>query len=610
MIRFRNCKCKVEEGKFNIGSIPMDCPAVWNLIGTGNTIGIFQLETKLGQDWSRKVQPQNIEELAALTALLRPGPLEANISNDYVDIKFGKKKIQYLHPKLQPILEKTYGQMVYQEQALKIATDIAGFSAENADSLRKAIGKKNPKLMTKMRDNFIEGCKRCSNITQEVAEQIFSWIEKCQRYSFNRPHGMSYGHLAYQTAWVKCHFPLEFFTSYLIFSQYKSDPKEEIYRLVQNARLFGINISPPAIYRGNIHFQIVNANEIAFGLAHIKEVGKSAIQKIIDINNKDSNGLRTWADFLSSVPGFHRNVGIALIKAGACDSYNMGRNEMIRELEVIWGTTGIDNNGKKVKIKGLTTKEKEFFFNQLKQGMNTLEILYKMAESPSSKTKNINQMCKIELIEAAKNYLGQIATIHKHIKDGDSKFIYIDPKEKEIWLDNLSTKTKKDLSRIMIENGYRNKIVRSPCANNTRRKIILQKANILQEPINDTNIVNAAAEKHFLGIALSCSPVDDINNNLATHTCLDIARSSNNQDVIACIVIDNVKYIKTKKGKNPGQPMCFLTISDSTYSIDSAVVFPKVFNKVKAFCKEDTINLIYGIKQHGSLIVQNIRKLI
>ena len=156
MIKFTNCKCKVEKGKFSIGDIDLDCPAVWQLISSGRTVGVFQLEKNLGQDWSKRVRPNSLEELAVLTALLRPGPLEAGMTQDYVDIKFGRKKHSYLHQALKPILESTYGCLVYQEQAIRIATDIAGFSPESADELRKAIGKKKPELMAKVKSKFVK----------------------------------------------------------------------------------------------------------------------------------------------------------------------------------------------------------------------------------------------------------------------------------------------------------------------------------------------------------------------------------------------------------------------------------------------------------------------
>jgi len=223
--QFQKCACMVTPGKFDINNIPLDCKATWDLISRGHTIGVFQLEKRLGQDWSRKVKPRNIEELSDLISLLRPGPLNANMSQDYVDIKFGIKNNYYIHPLLEPILESTHGCLVYQEEAIKIAVDIAGFSLEAADDLRKAIGKKKPELMAKLKKEFIEGAKETSQIDLEIAERIFGWIEKCQRYSFNKSHAISYAMIGYQTAWLKCHFKHEFFTSYLTFSHYKQDPK-------------------------------------------------------------------------------------------------------------------------------------------------------------------------------------------------------------------------------------------------------------------------------------------------------------------------------------------------------------------------------------------------
>jgi len=649
MITFKKCKCEVERGKFSVNDIPLDCPAVWQLIATGHTVGVFQLEKNLGQDWSKKVQPNSLEELAALTALLRPGPLEAGMTQDYVDIKFKRKENEYLHPALEPILSPTFGCLVYQEQAIRIATDIAGLSPESADELRKAIGKKKPELMAKVKKKFVEGAQSYGKISQEIAEEIFGWIEKCQRYSFNKSHAISYGMIAYQTAWVKCHFPQEFFTSYLTYSAYKGDPKDEIYKLVQDSRLFGIDIFPPDIRRGNVHFKMVDkpGKGIAFGLAHIRGVGASAIQKIVaageetpamdplDVNvmnhggsaavaaktdavdlveNGDPKpikyGLKTWADFLAAVPNFHRNVGIALIKSGACDCYHRPRSEMVRELEIVLGTTVRDHTGKKVEVKGLTEKEKNYFFAHLQEDvMTTGQILLEMSQPPGEKTKTIGQMTKRELVKTAVGYLDQADVAFDGITDGESKFVSTSPDEKETWLGNVHIRTKTAIAKLMIENGYQDIATKPPCASDARRTKMAQKAQMLEEDICDTNMANATAEKHFLGIALSCSQADDADNALATHTCLDIARAANSESIAVCVIIDSVKHTKTKRGRNPGQPMCFLTMSDATYSIDHAVVFPDAFDRLKAFCKDDLIGLVYGEKKNGSFIVKDIQKL-
>lgn len=889
MIKFTNCNCQVEKGKFSVNDLPLDCPAVWRLISSGHTVGVFQLETNLGQDWSKRVKPENIEELASLVSLIRPGPLEAGLSQNYVDVKFGKQEPSYLHPSLKPILESTYSQMVYQEQALRIATDLAGFGPVEADNLRKSIGKKIPELMAKLKTKFVEGCQKYSKIDQSIAEEIFGWIEKCQKYSFNKcisgktiirrgakgrylkndgytvehmyhirndiQYAKKHGHeslrkkwnylghygkglslcedgrirpniirdiqsagirnvyriiaedgrtintttnhkfptpngektagqlsvgdeiyvcgqyeqsdfnkinrfsrqsqckdksydnscgfpsgesnpsytngsytdfmtyksqspeicekcgktncrietahingdrtdssknnlvnlcvschkkydysqgrtkrgekgypveiikiksiepngsehvwdvtmngpnhnfvidngvitcnshaigyvlgISYATAWIKCHFPQEFFTSYLTYSQYKSDPKEEIYKLVQDARLFGVDILSPDIRRGNIHFKMTEGPQkgVAFGLSHIRGVGTSAIEKIVSAASTTSGvaSLETWADFVAAVPSFHRNVGIALIKSGACDCYKIERSEMARELEVILGTTVHDSTGKKVEVKGLTSKEKTYFFDQLHHGvMTTQEILLQMAQPPGDKTKTIGQMLKREIVAAAIGYLDQADAAFDGIIDGDSKFVYTSQSEKEAWFSEIKKRTKKEIEELMFQNGYKDIVVKPPCSSDARRRIIGNKAVMLEESLTDTNTAIAAAEKHFLGIALSCSPADDADNSLATHTCLEVAKAPNKEAIVVCAIVDSVKHTKTKRGSNPGQPMCFLTLSDSTYSIDHAVVFPDAFDKLKAFCKDDLICLIYGEKKNGSFIIRDVQKL-
>ena len=187
--------------------------------------------------------------------------------------------------------------------------------------------------------------------------------------------------------------------------------------------------------------------------------------------------------------------------------------------------------------------------------------------------------------------------------------MYTSSNEKETWLDNVQKRTKTAIEKLMLENGYQDIATKPPCSSDARRTKMAQKAEMLESELCDTNMANATAEKHFLGIALSCSQADDADNALATHTCLDIARAANSESAAVCVIIDSVKHTKTKRGANPGQPMCFLTMSDSTYSIDHAVVFPDAFHRLKAFCKDDLIGLVYGEKKNGSFIVKDIQKL-
>jgi len=582
IIKFSSCNCEVVQGKFNLNDIPLTCPAVWSLISSGFTTGVFQLETRLGQEWARKVKPSNIQELAALTALVRPGCLESGQSEEYVDIKFGKKQPTYLHPRLKDILGDTYGCLVYQEQAIKIATEIAGFSLENADELRKAMGKKKPELMAKLKTKFIDGCIKKGLVSTEVAEQIFGWIEKSQRYSFNKSHAISYGMLSYTTSWIKTHFPNEFFTSYLTFSNYKSDPKEEVYKLVQDARLFGIDVFPPDIRACNIHFQMVDSG-IKFGLSNIRGVGQSAILKIVE-QSKES--LSTWNEFLRSLPLIHRSVGIALIKSGACDCYQMERSQMVKELEILFGTSVRDKDGKNKEIRGLTDKERVWFFNKLFDGDDKTikSVLAEMVEQASSGMgRSLSSMKKDDIVNWSKKILGETF--------------------------DFSGMTKLDIINKLKENGY-DETAAKPCVSGKRLPIIKNKLEQLTEDELDTNLGKSTAEKYFLGISLSCSPSDDADDSAASHNCLDLMKCLNGESFAVCAVIDSVKHTKTKKGKNPGAPMCFLTISDSTYSVDHAVVFPDTYEKIHGLCKDTLVCMVIGYKQNGSIIITDLKKLI
>lgn len=168
-----------------------DCQKTWSLISDGNTKGCFQLESRLGRSMAKKLKPTNIEQLSALISIMRPGSLEAyrdgkSISNHYIDKKNGQESLDYFHSSLEPALKSTYGEMIYQEQAMQIVQTIAGFDLQEADMLRKAIGKKKPEEMAKIKKKFISGAKKINILNKEQAEEVFSWIEKSQRYSFNK----------------------------------------------------------------------------------------------------------------------------------------------------------------------------------------------------------------------------------------------------------------------------------------------------------------------------------------------------------------------------------------------------------------------------------------
>ena len=345
-----DCGCKFKildrNGEFpkldfsaKIEDVNFDCSRTWDLIGDGNTKGCFQLESRLGQTMARKLKPQNIEQLSALISILRPGCLEAyrdgkSVSNHYIDKKNGLESVDYYHPLLVDILGRTYGEMIYQEQAMQIAQKIAGFDLQEADMLRKAIGKKKPEEMAKVRKKFLTGSKKNASITEEQAIEIFNWIEKSQRYSFNKSHAVSYAINAYLSAYAKAHFPKIFFASYLRFAKDKIDPQQEIKELVRNAIEMDIDISIPD-FRNLNEFFILKNKRIYFGLTDIKGVGKSVFTKILEIlKDKDINSL-SWPEIISHILlNINSIAAKALVSCGAFDYFRRNRTEMLFDLEV------------------------------------------------------------------------------------------------------------------------------------------------------------------------------------------------------------------------------------------------------------------------------------
>lgn len=331
-----NCKKIIFDP--NIENINLECPRTWDLISSGNTKGVFQLESRLGRSIAKKLKPENMEQLSALISILRPGCLEAirdgkSVTNHYIDRKNSQESLDYFHGSLEPILSSTLGELIYQEQAMEIAKDIAGFDLQQADELRKAIGKKLADKMASVKLKFIEGAKNRKIVTEEEAEQIFGWIEKSQRYSFNKSHAVSYAMNAYLSAYSKAHFPKIFFAAYLRFAKDKVDPQDEIKSLVQNANEMDITIHTPDIRNLNKHFVLKN-DKIYFGLTDIKGVGESVFNKLTDMIAKkhiDLNNI-SWLSLLFKVLlNINSTAAKALIESGATNFFNKTRSGMLFE---------------------------------------------------------------------------------------------------------------------------------------------------------------------------------------------------------------------------------------------------------------------------------------
>ncbi|WP_142659159.1 DNA polymerase III subunit alpha, partial [Methylacidimicrobium tartarophylax] len=311
------------------GSIPLDDAATYELLGAGKTVGIFQLESPGMLDLCRRLKPRNIEDVIALVALYRPGPME-NIPA-YADRKLGKIPIEYAHPLLEPILKDTYGVMIYQEQVMQAASILAGYSLGQADLLRRAMGKKKPEEMRKHRDLFVRGCEKKNRIPEEQAERIFDTLEKFAGYGFNKAHSACYGLLAYQTAYLKAHYPV-FFLSALLSNEMGDSDKVAL--LVAEARRMEISVLRPDVNRSEARFT-VEGGGIRWGLAAIKNVGVGAAETLVQARKPKT--FTSLSDLCLRTTGRALNHKLleSLIKAGACDDFDRSRAQLCSEIDQV-----------------------------------------------------------------------------------------------------------------------------------------------------------------------------------------------------------------------------------------------------------------------------------
>ncbi|MDP2676402.1 MAG: DNA polymerase III subunit alpha [bacterium] len=318
--------------RIDIDAIPIDDAKVYKGLADGNTVGVFQLESGGMTRYLKDLKPTTIEDIIAMVALYRPGPME--LIPSFIKRKQGEEKITYLHPKLAPILENTYGIGVYQEQMMRIARDLAGYTLPEADTLRKAIGKKIKSLLDEQQEKLIDGMIK-NKIDKHTANQIWELFPPFARYGFNRCHAAPYAIIAYQTAWLKTHYPLEFMTAFM-----NADEKDvdRIAYLVKECQNLGIKVLPPDLNRSNAGFTPQREKDelaIRFGLRTIKNVGSNVVDMIMQ--ERDRNGpYQTLAGLLERIPtkDINKKSMESLVKSGAMDSLGE-RNQMLENMDTI-----------------------------------------------------------------------------------------------------------------------------------------------------------------------------------------------------------------------------------------------------------------------------------
>jgi len=314
--------------KVDIDSIPTDDEKTYKLLQKAYTTSVFQLESDGMKRYLKELKPTEFEDIVAMVALYRPGPMQ--FIPEYIARKQKRKQIEYMHPKLKPILEKTQGICIYQEQLMQIARDIAGFTLGEADVLRKAVGKKIAQLLNEQEQKFIEGAEK-NGIDRKIAVKLWQWILPFAEYGFNRSHSAAYATIAYQTAYLKAHFPVEFMAAVL--TSEKGDV-ERVALLIGECKRMGIEVLPPDINESLKNFTVVpNEEKIRFGLKAVKNVGENVIDAITE-ERKLNGKFKSVTDFLKRVNSkdINKKSMESLAKAGAFDQFEE-RNKLLQNME-------------------------------------------------------------------------------------------------------------------------------------------------------------------------------------------------------------------------------------------------------------------------------------
>jgi len=319
---------KSHDPAFDIRTLPLDDPQTFALLQAGNTAGVFQLESDGMRSLMVRLKPTTFEDIIALVALYRPGPMESGMIDDYVDRKHGKEEVSYFLPELEPILRETYGVILYQEQVMQIAAVISGFSLAEADILRRAMGKKIPEVMAAQRERFVSGAVE-RGFDQDKAEALFTLIEKFAGYGFNKSHSAAYALIAYQTAYLKAHYPLEFLAALL---NSEINQTTSLAKHILEAREQGLELLPPDINLSQRDFAVEDGR-VRYGLAGVKNVGSGAIQEVLEA--RKTGPFHSFSDFLERVnlSRVNRKVIESLIQAGAFDALEKNRARLMAGLD-------------------------------------------------------------------------------------------------------------------------------------------------------------------------------------------------------------------------------------------------------------------------------------
>ncbi|MBZ9539153.1 DNA polymerase III subunit alpha [Modicisalibacter tunisiensis] len=323
------------QGPLDINTIPLDDVPTFDMLKKAETTAVFQLESRGMKELIKRLQPDSLEDMIALVALFRPGPLQSGMVDDFINRKHGRAELAFPHPDyqhelLKPVLEPTYGVILYQEQVMQIAQVLAGYSLGQADMLRRAMGKKKPEEMAKQRVGFMEGCA-ANGIDKDLAGNLFDLVEKFAGYGFNKSHSAAYGLVSYQTAWLKAHYPGPFMAAVLSTDM---DNLDKVVPLIEECRNLGLTVTPPDVNVGGYKFTVDEQGRVVYGLGAIRGVGEGPIEAIVEART-EGGAFADLFDFCRRVDAKRMNKRTleALIRSGAVDTLGPSRAVLAAALD-------------------------------------------------------------------------------------------------------------------------------------------------------------------------------------------------------------------------------------------------------------------------------------
>ncbi len=378
----------------DINNIPLDDKETYQMLVRGETVGVFQLESQGMINLVKRLKPDVFEDLGALVALFRPGPLGSGMVDEFVARKHGVKQVTYAHPLLEPILKDTYGTIVYQEQIMQVFQTLADYTLGEADIVRRMMGKKKVEEMQKQKGRFIERASTRHDMKPDDAAALFEQIEAFASYCFNRSHSAAYAFVAYQTAYLKCHFPVEYLSALL---SSVSDNKDQTQLYIEEAQKYGIKVLPPDINKSYLEYT-PDGDNIRFGLAAIKQVGEPVVEAII--KERDENGeFKSIFDFCKRVDAKFVNKKSleGLIKAGAFSNIEKSRKQLFDNIEHI-----LDVTSKEAKDRAMGQVS---LFSAMSRGDDFANVQYQLVGSDKEYTDK-------EIQQFEKEFLGFYVTSH------------------------------------------------------------------------------------------------------------------------------------------------------------------------------------------------------